>query len=119
MTTKKITVYWRSDNRTLIVTGNDNNDLVGTAIIDYPKDDPDVAWFWNFQIKPVFRGKGVGKEIMTAAIEDAKANHCTTIKLNYDWRDSPKWVREWYERLGFKEEGFDNQGVVTMKKELK
>ncbi len=49
------------------------------------------------------RGKGIGKELVQAAIAEAKSQGC--YKLIFTARNSKPETQAWYKRLGFKEWG--------------
>ena len=39
-----------------------------------------------------------------------------TVAISWDGRDSPKWVLQWYERLGYEEKALGNQCCTLLKR---
>lgn len=64
------------------------------------------------------RRKGVGGVLVKTAEEEAKKCGCKSIALEWSLQESPFWVRDWYERLGYEEKVF-GKGYSLMVKELK
>lgn len=56
-------------------------------------------------VQEEFRGKGYGKKIVEALIEEARKKGC--YKLICTSRPSRDKVHAWYKKLGFREQGFE------------
>ena len=75
------------------------------------------AYIWNLHVIEVGRMKGYGSHLIKKAIKIAKDHGCTRATLEWDIRDSPYWVYDWYTRLGFEEKKF-GKGCAWMEKKL-
>lgn len=64
------------------------------------------AYLWNFHVLPSCRGKGYGRKLLDRALKIAREAHCRMIVLDWDERDTPRWVFDWYIRRGFDEREF-------------
>ena len=47
-----------------------------------PEDVAGQAWIFDIEVDDAHRGQGLGRQIMLAALDKAKALGCTSIKLN-------------------------------------
>jgi ribosomal protein S18 acetylase RimI-like enzyme len=47
-----------------------------------PEDVAGQAWIFDIEIDEARRGQGLGRQLMLAAMDKAKAMGCTSIKLN-------------------------------------
>ena len=61
------------------------------------------------------RRAGLGLTLMKAAELYALMVGCNTIALEYNNRETPKWVRQWYERLGYEEKVFGRYYSLMVK----
>ena len=75
------------------------------------------ALIWNLEVRDVRRGKGYARMLLRDAIDVAEEHDCHTAVLEWDLRDSPQWVLQWYVREGFDEKEF-SEGYALMKKPL-
>ena len=63
-----------------------------------------------------YREEGLGTILMNIAENIALYNGATKIRL---WVEKDKWMKSWYERLGFKYDGENDEfGKITMTKYL-
>lgn len=72
----------------------------------------------NFWVKEKHRRQSIGTKLMQHAEDIARNKGHKAVFLEHDWRDTAEYVREWYERTGYTEIGFNNEGVTLMKKTL-
>ncbi len=70
---------------------------------------------WGLWVDKNYRGLEVGEQLMSAAITNAKLHDCKSIAIEYDNRDTPEWVKNWYERMGFKEVAFGRHSSLMVK----
>lgn len=75
------------------------------------------AYIWNLYLNTDKRGVGYGRVLLKAALDLAKTHGCHTAILEWDRRDSPQWVFDWYCRQCFDEKEFGN-GYALLQKEL-
>lgn len=75
------------------------------------------AYIWNLHVRESMRGKGYGRQLLEKAIEVAFDAGCTKATLEWDIKDSPQWVLDWYVRNGFEEKEF-GRGYAHMEKTL-
>lgn len=83
------------------------------------EDDDDVKgdfWIMELSVSVGCREEGLGTVLMNIAENIALYNDATKIRL---WVEKDKWMRSWYERLGFKDDGENDElGKITMTKYL-
>ena len=80
------------------------NDIVGgMAWVRITADEPDIAHLFQMWVAPEFRGQGVARRILHAAIEWAQRNGARTIELAVTIGASP--ARRLYETVGFEPVG--------------
>ena len=75
------------------------------------------AYIWNLNVEEEHRGNGLGRELLGKALSIAGERGCGEVKLDWDLRDSPRWVLDWYVRNGFDDREFGN-GCALMVKSL-
>ena len=85
--------------------------------IDYESEKKNIAFIHDFSVIPPARKQGIGKELLSLAIEQAKKRGCKAVELNYNSETTPLWVFDWYERNGFDEKEFGGHNSL-MRKEL-
>lgn len=90
----------------------------GTAIICVKYDEktfPKAGYICGLSVLESERRKGVGERMMKYALMSCRDNRMTFARLHVDAKNI--WLKEWYERLGFKELSRD-ENEVEMVKEL-
>ena len=90
----------------------------GTAIVCVKFDEksfPKSGYICDLSVIESFRKKGVGKYMMQMAITECRMQNMNFARLHVDVKNV--WLREWYERLGFKELSRD-ENEIEMIKEL-
>ena len=90
----------------------------GTAIVCVKFDEktfPKAGYICDLSVLSTERRKGLGNEMMRYALMSCADNHMTFARLHVDIKNI--WLREWYERLGFKELSRD-ENELEMVKEL-
>lgn len=80
-------------------------------------DHKGEALVWNLYVHDTHRGKGYGRVLLSDAYDAAMLADCKKIVLEWDLRDSPQWVFDWYVREGFEEKEF-GRGYALMEKEI-
>ena len=92
---------------------------VGTLTLQvFKTEHKGDAYLWNFHVLPICRGKGYGRKLLDRALKIARENHCRRAVLDWDGRDTPLWVYDWYTRRGFDESKI-GRGCAQMVKPLK
>ncbi|MBQ8713070.1 MAG: GNAT family N-acetyltransferase [Prevotella sp.] len=76
------------------------------------------ALIWNLSVREQHRGKGLGRALLSAAYDVAMLAGCREAVVEWDLRDSPQWVFDWYEREGYDEREF-GRGYALMVKPIK
>lgn len=78
------------------------------------------ALLWSLVVEAEYRRRGLGLELMRAAEEIAKNANCPRIYLEWsaDIDRTPRWVADWYQRIGYKQTIMSN-GYLLMGKRLK
>ena len=106
---KKSTEYGES----LYIFKEDGSGLVRLEDDDNIKGD---YWIMELSVSVGCREEGLGTILMNIAENIALYNDATKIRL---WVEKDKWMRSWYERLGFKDDGENDElGKITMTKYL-
>ncbi len=117
MTSKiiKIESKWFWGSSVYLVTA-DGNALVKCVIDD---NDKDTCELQDLNVHSDYRTRGFAKALMQEAEQVAKEHGCQFMLL---WAEKDKWMRKWYERLGYYEEEFINpvhESTMWMRKNLK
>ncbi len=76
----------------------ENNEILGFAISQFVLDE---ATLFNIAVKPQAQGKGIGRALLSALIEQLKVKNIATLWLEV--RESNKKAKGLYESLGFNE----------------
>ena len=90
----------------------------GTAIVCVKFDEksfPKAGYICDLSIIESERKKGLGFIMMQFALNECRYHNMTFARLHVDAKNI--WLREWYERLGFKELSRD-ENEIEMVKEL-
>ena len=75
------------------------------------------AYIWNLWVSEGHRRKGYGRALLSDALDLAMLDGCKAVTLEWDRRDSPQWVFDWYTRQGFDEREF-SEGYAMMVKDM-
>ena len=90
----------------------------GTAMVGVKFDEksfPKAGYICDLSVFESSRKKGVGNDMMQLAIAECRTQNMTFARLHVDAKNI--WLKEWYERLGFKELSRD-ENEIEMIKEL-
>jgi ribosomal protein S18 acetylase RimI-like enzyme len=93
--------------RELFLVGEFQGDIVGTVIAGF---DGYRGWVYHLAVRPRFRRRGFGRELMREAEGRLKALGCP--KLNLQVRSSNAEVIAFYERLGYSIEDRASLGKI-------
>ena len=88
----------------------------GTAIVCVKFDEktfPKAGYICDLSVLETERKKGIGLVMMQHAIAECRKNNMTFARLHVDAKNI--WLREWYERLGFKELSRDENEIELIK----
>ena len=88
----------------------------GTAIVCVKFDEktfPKAGYICDLSVLSTERKKGFGNEMMRYALSTCRDNNTTFARLHVDAKNI--WLREWYERLGFKELSRDENEIELIK----
>ena len=88
----------------------------GTAIVCVKFDEksfPKAGYICDLSVLETERKKGIGLVMMQHAIAECRKNDMTFARLHVDAKNI--WLREWYERLGFKELSRDENEIELIK----
>ena len=78
---------------------------------------PGTAYIWNLWVEEAYRRQLHGQRLLTEALQIVRQYGYHTAELDWDVRDSPRWVLLWYERQGFRIEKF-SKTYVLLKMEI-
>lgn len=73
------------------------------------------AYLWNLHVRDECRKKGFGRTLLVRALSIARARDCKIATLDWDIKEAPRWVRDWYEREGFEEKEFGRDCAFMVK----
>ncbi|GAA3063043.1 hypothetical protein Aglo01_53430 [Actinokineospora globicatena] len=93
---ERITLYERGADVTFLGVRDDNGDVIARGEL-YVADG--VAQFEDVIVRAEHRGKGLGKQLFSAALHRSAAAGADVWFLIADDDD---WPRGWYERLGYR-----------------
>lgn len=88
----------------------------GMAIVCVKFDEktfPKAGYICDLSVLEPVRRKGIGTEMINCAICACEDHNMTFARLHVDIRNI--WLREWYERLGFKELSRDENEIEMIK----
>lgn len=106
-TTKNLLENLQSGNAEFWTVENDDGYLIGELYVFHCLDDEDFAngkekaYLCAFRIKKMWRGQGIGTQLITAVMEHLKENGCKTITIGVDANEPDN--QRLYHRLGFTE----------------
>lgn len=102
----------------VVVSLCENNEQVGIIKIRIFKDGKykGEAYLWNIYIDKEHRGKGGGRTLLYKAIDISRQAGCEKATLDWNNKEFPNWVFDWYVRNGFKEEKFGDDWAFMAKK---
>jgi ribosomal protein S18 acetylase RimI-like enzyme len=78
-----------------------DDEVVGWLWLAVPGPDPDktMAWVYNIEVDPAYRGRGFGRAAMLLAEDEARAHGMTSLGLNVHGQNMV--ARSLYESLGY------------------
>ena len=88
----------------------------GTAIVCVKFDEksfPKAGYICDLSIVENSRKKGIGNDMIQLAIAECRTQNMNFARLHVDAKNI--WLREWYERLGFKELSRDENEIELIK----
>lgn len=109
---------WIFGERVLII----DEQYHGSVILDFPKDAKGKAnisadaFLYSLWVDKDFRDTGVAKGLMRTVEQIAKEKGVQTISLEWDRREAPLWVFNWYVRLGYEEKELGRTNSLLVKK---
>ena len=104
----EITSEIKKDSYAVKITASENGKVVGWVylyLIFQDRHDEPYGLVENLYVESDFRSRGIGKELIETLIKEAKNRQC--YKLIATSRIGKGDVHSWYERLGFKNHGFE------------
>ena len=110
--------HWEDSNR-ILVTDEQHHGSIQAFIPhrteDRPLDGEADALIYALWVDVQHRGHKVAKLLMETVESELKRCGVATVAISWDWRDSPKWVLQWYERLGYEEKVLGHQCCTLLK----
>lgn len=111
--------HWADSTRILITDEQHHGSIqvfIPTAPKSKPLDDEADALIYSLWVGERHRGRGVAKLLMETAERELRSCGITTVAISWDGRDSPQWVLQWYERLGYEGKAFDYRCCTLLKR---
>ncbi len=87
-----------------VALDENGNCMGGIFNLVNPYFKSDALFVISIQVKPEYRKKGVGRELLKKAVDIAREKGITGIKLLTDAKK--EFPRSWYEKIGFKLSGY-------------
>ncbi len=114
------TEWTDTDNTVISLYEKGNTQQIGIVEVTVFKtgERQGEAYVWNLHVKDELRGRGYGRALLSEAYDVAMLAGCKTVTLEWDEKDSPRWVLDWYVREGFDEREF-GRGCAFMAKAVK
>lgn len=111
---------WYKERRALIVD-TETLSMVQVAVPDADLDDNRIegkadALIYSLWVDEFARRRGVGRKLLEMAEREARRMGCKTVCLEWDWRETPEWVRRWYNRMGYSKQREPNNVWLLTKK---
>lgn len=111
--------HW-SDNIRILITDEQNQGSVQVCIPTKEEDKPANgradALIHNLWVNKSHRRHGAAKRLLEAAEKEAKLCGAKSVALAWEKADSPLWVLQWYERLGYDEAEFSYGSSLLVKR---
>lgn len=83
---------------------------------DRPLDGEADALIYSLWVDERHRDRGLAKLLMETVERELKRCGIANVAISWDGRDSPKWVLQWYERLGYEERESGHQCCTLIKR---
>lgn len=111
--------HWEDSTR-ILITDEQHHGCIQVFIPkrteDKPLDGEADALIYSLWVGETHRSRGVAKLLMEAAERELKRCGIATVAISWDGRDSPQWVLQWYERLGYVGKAFDYRCCTLLKR---
>lgn len=113
---RKYAVPWTDTDNTIIALYSHDR-WVGTVevAVSNTGDRKGEALIWNLHVLEPLRGFGYGRRLLAEAEETARLSGCHTTVMEWDGKDSPRWVLDWYFRRGYDEKEFGRDCALLKK----
>lgn len=114
---------WKDKDNVIISLYNDEPDIseqvgvVELAIYKHGEHEGE-ALVWNLYVDEEHRRKGLARKLMDEAHKTAKHLGSKVTVLEWSLKESPRWVFDWYCRLGYEEKEFGNS-CALMKRPIR
>ena len=111
--------HWEDSIRILVTDEQHHGSI--QAFIPYraedrPLDGEADALIYSLWVDERHRGRGAAKHLMEAVERELKRCGIANVAISWDGRDSPQWVLQWYERLGYEEKALGQQCCTLLKR---
>lgn len=110
--------HWEDSIRILVTDEQHYGSVqafIPNLIEDKPLDGEADALIYSLWVGEAYRGHEVAKHLMEAVERELKSYGVKTVAISWDGRDSPQWVLQWYERLGYEKKAFDYRCCTLLK----
>lgn len=91
-----------TDMQYFLAASKDRQVLGTTGLYKNPQDHDKAAWLGWFSVKPEFRGRGVGRELLQFSVDQAKAQDNRYLRLYTSDHPGEAAAQHLYEKMGFK-----------------
>lgn len=111
--------HWEDSIRILVTDELHHGSVqafIPNLIEDKPLDGEADALIYSLWVGEAHRGREVAKHLMETVERELKSYGVKTVAISWDGRDSPQWVLQWYERLGYEKKAFDYRCCTLLKR---
>lgn len=108
---------WFNFTRLLIATEQGS---VQAELYNEPQWFGCKAFIYSLWVEPAHRRHGVAASLLKRMEEEIAGRGYEEVVLEWDERDTPASILEWYHRLGYEDKAFDSRGEASLlRKSLK
>lgn len=91
-------------------------DFMGRGMVQFEfVDGQDYGYIYNLYVQPNFRRKGLATALLKQAEMRIKQNGRNIAALEWERKESDRFVISWYARNGYEEKEFSNEAALLMK----
>ena len=89
---------WVLNGKYIYIAKNEDGDILGFATVDYRAHQWAPVWIRALCIRKSMRRAGIGTQLLKAILKRERSGK---FLVEY-WSGRPKWLRKFYEKLGFR-----------------
>ncbi len=103
-----------NENDIIILMEEDGLASVQLVLYKEKRDFGGTAWIWDLWVDPLERKEGTATKLLKMAEEIAKRKGHQSVFIEWELKNSERWVLDWYFRRGYEEREFDTHGTYVL-----